>query len=415
MTTAGLQTRLGFAPDRLERITDWMQSYVDDGRYPGASVLIARGGNVAFRSQVGQRDIEAGKPFEQDTIARIYSMTKPLTSVAIMMLVERGLFTLNTPISEFIPEFAKCRALLPGAQNLSQSEPAPTPTVHQLLVHTAGFSYSFNEGLMGEAYLENQIHFGTGPVEPGLTLETAAKRVAELPLAFQPGSKWEYSIAIDLLGRIIEVASGEPLDQFLHNHIIEPLGMVDTAFDVPEDKLDRFAACYTCSEDKSTLMALSDAPQTTRYKRGTVTAFSGGGGLVSTLDDYLKFADMVRRGGERDGVRFLSPRTLDFMRQNHLKGDIASMGPTSFAEMPMDGTGFGLGWSVVIDPAQVKVPGSMGDYGWGGLASTGWWNDPVQDITTIFFTQLIPSSAWPSRPQLRALVNAAVVGDGNYA
>ena len=394
---------LGFDPKRLKNIDAWMQRYVDEGKFPGSSVLVARHGEIAHLATAGQRSIENSLPFELDTIARVYSMTKPVTSVAVMMLAERGLFHLDAPISRFLPEFSGCQALIGGATSLDQTEPCPPPTIHQLLVHTSGLTYSFNEGPLADAYLEAKADFN----KDAGGLEAAVEKVANLPLAFQPGARWEYSVSIDILGRLVEVVSGKPLDRFFRDEILQPLGMSDTAFSIPFEKLDRFASCYFFTEKDA--LHLVDAPDTTGYLEGNVDTFSGGGGLVSTLADYFRFVEMIRLGGALEGERLLSPRTLAFMRRNHLAGDIASMGPSSFAEMPMDGVGFGIGGSVVLDPGRMRAPGSIGDYSWGGMASTVFWTDPIEQLSVIFFTQLIPSSTYANRPELKALVHAALV------
>lgn len=403
----------GFDPGRLNRIASWMQSYTDRRRYPGASVLIARGGREVYSHACGSRNLDAGLPFTRDTLVRIYSMTKPITSVAIMTLVERGLFPLDAPVSDFIPGFAHMQALVPGAERADQTEPATSPTIHQLLTHTSGLTYSFNPNPVAEVMKEEKLDFGPG----SRTLEENANRVADLPLVFQPGSRWEYSVAIDILGRVVEVVSGQTLAEYFATEIFAPLGMTETAFRVPPGTGDRFAALYTpldgdpmsvTAPDRSTNpLNLSDAPGDSRYH--TTKMCSGGGGLLGTIDDYMRFAEMLRRGGEGNGHRILSPKTLDFMMRNHLKGDIADMGPKSFAEQPMQGTGFGLGGSVVLDPGRARTPGSVGDFAWGGMASTYFWVDRTHDLSAVFFTQLAPSSSYPSRSELKALVHGAML------
>ncbi|MEM7546191.1 MAG: serine hydrolase domain-containing protein [Pseudomonadota bacterium] len=403
-------TSSAFDHDRLTRIDDWMQSYIDHGRYPGATVLVTEGGSVVHRATSGYRDVEAQTPFTEDTITRIYSMTKPIASVVLMTFVEQGLFHLDTPVSEFIPEFADARALIPGAASVDQTEPCPVPTLVQLLTHTSGLTYGFNPGLLPELYVAEKIAFsGTGE-----GLASATKRIAALPLAFQPGAKWEYSHATDVIGRVIEVVAGKPLDQVFKEEVFAPLGMKDTFFQIPEDRLDRLASLYTAQDGNSfglglkgqDQMFLIDAPQTSAWR--DVKTYSGGGGLLSTIDDYFQFTEMLRKGGAHNGARILSPATMRFMMRNFLPGDIASMGTKSFAEMPMDGIGFGLAGSVVIDPARCGMPGNVGDFSWGGIASTFFWIDPVADISCIFLTQLTPSSSYPSRPQLKALVHGAM-------
>lgn len=404
---------LGFDPDRLGRIDTWMNRYVEERKYAGSSLLIARGGQEVYFNATGARDVEADLPFERDTLARIYSMTKPITSVAIMMLAERGLFHLDAPLSDFIPAFAKCSALIEGATSIDQVTPCQTPTLHHLLTHTSGLSYPFNPGVLPAAMEEQGLIFRAdqGP------LEEVVNQLAKMPLAFKPGTRWEYSVAIDVLGRVVEVVSGQPLDQFFAEHIFAPLGMTETAFSVPEADLPRFASLYTplagnamalnSAAEGGDPLRLIDHADTSAYRKAET--FSGGGGLVGSIDDYMKFCEMIRCKGTFNGNRLLSPKTVDFMLRNHLPGDIASMGPSSFAEQPMEGMGFGLGGAVVLNPARAGAPGSVGDFSWGGMASTFFWVDPVLDLSVVFFTQLSPSSSYPARPQLKALVHGALL------
>lgn len=406
-------TTSGFDPERLDRIGTWMQSYVDRRRFPGASVLIARDGHEIYAKTCGQRDIQAKLPFTRDTVVRIYSMTKPVTSVALMTLVERGLFALDAPVSEFLPEFTDMQALVSNADRIDQTIAAPTPTLHQLLTHTSGLTYGFNTNLVSQVMRDEKLDFGPGD----RTLAQVAARVAELPLVFQPGSHWEYSVSIDIIGRVIEAVTGQSLGAYLTDQIFEPLGMTQTAFQVPPDTGDRFAALYTPLDGNpmsvhapkagDSPLNLSDAPQDSPYHDTPMQ--SGGGGLLGTIDDYMRFAEMLRRGGAARDHRILSPKTLAFMMRNHLKGDIADMGPTSFAEQPMRGTGFGLGGAVVLDPGLARTPGSVGDFAWGGMASTYFWVDPVHQISTVFFTQLAPSSSYAARSELKALVHGALL------
>jgi CubicO group peptidase (beta-lactamase class C family) len=315
---------------------------------------------------------------------------------------------LDAPVSDFIPDFSKARCLVDGATDLSQTKRCAAPTLHQLLTHTSGLSYSFNPGLLPEAMKKEKLDFGPGPEN----LTQTADRLAAQPLAFKPGARWEYSVGIDVIGRVIEVISGKTLEAFFVDEILGPLGMNDTRFTVPKSAQDRFAALYTpLSGDSFELNAtrtndnplrLADDTKDSAYH--TTQMHSGGGGLVGTIDDYLKFIEMLRTGGQ--GI--LSPATLRFMMRNHLGGDIASMGPSSFAEQPMNGMGFGIGGAVVLDPARAGVPGSVGDFSWGGMASTFFWIDPVHDLSVLFFTQLSPSSSYPARAQLKALVHGAL-------
>ena len=402
-----------FDPTALSRIQDWMQRYIDQRKYAGSTLLICQGGQEAFFNACGRRCIENDLPFRRDCLIRIYSMTKPVTSVALMMLVERGLLHLDAPVSEFLPEFQTVQALVPGAARMDQTEAAPTPTLHQLLTHTSGLSYPFNLGLLPEAMNALDLIFSP---DQGL-LADRVRVLSTLPLAFKPGLRWEYSVGIDVIGRVIEIASGQSLDCFLSEHVFDPLGMSETGFSVPIGAGDRFASLYTPL--KGNAMALNAAKSGGETLRlvdcagespfESATTFSGGGGLISTIDDYGRFAEMLRNKGTGNGARLLGTRTIEFMTRNHLPGDIASMGPQSFAEQPMEGTGFGIGGAVILDPARVRCPGSVGDFGWGGMASTYFWVDAVNDLSVVFFTQLSPSSSYPSRAELKALVQGALV------
>lgn len=402
-----------FDAERLNNIKLWMQRYVKEGKYSGSSVLIHSGTQEVFFHQAGCRHLDRNLPFARDTIARIYSMTKPVTSVALMMLVEKGQFSLNTPVSEFIPEFSDMHALIPGASALDQTEPCATPTLHQLMLHSSGLSYGFNPGLLPQVMEERKLSFH--PTNGSLA-ETCAE-IARLPLAFHPGTLWEYSVSLDVLGRVVEVASGLDLDQFFKTHIFEPLGMTETGFRADPAAGDRFASLYTPLDgdpmalntraNKAPALNLIDSDADSPFLR--TTNFSGGGGLVGTIDDYMNFTNMLRNGGRSGAGWLLSPATVDFMLRNHLPSDIAAMGPRSFAEQPMEGMGFGLGGAVVLEPGRSGVPGSVGDFSWGGMASTFFWIDRKHDISTVFFTQLSPSSSYPARAELKALVNSAIV------
>lgn len=395
--------KLGFDPDRLARIRAWMQRWVDQGKFPGAQTLIARHGEIAYCDWVGSRDVENGLSWERDTIVRIYSMTKPIAAVALLLCYEDALVHLDTPVDQIIPEFADRQVLIEGATSLDQVRPATTRmTVHHLLTHTSGLTYSFNEGVLAAEMLEQKLDFGVKRE----VLAHAISRLAGLPLAFDPGARWNYGVSIDVIGRIVEIVSGLPLDRFLAERIFAPLEMTDTAFDIAPEKEDRFAACYVkTDEDPRKLM---DTARDSAYAAGKVSMFSGGGGLVSTAADYLKFAEMLRRKGALGGARLLAPNTVDIMTANALGGDLASMGQPVFSEVSFDGIGFGLGVSVNIDPGRAKTSCSLGDFGWGGMASTNFWVDPVENMVAIFLTQLVPSSSYPNRKEVRAMVYSSL-------
>jgi CubicO group peptidase (beta-lactamase class C family) len=393
---------LGFDADRLARLRPWMQAHVDAGRIPGAQVVVARRGRVVLHEWTGQMDVEGGRPWARDTLARVYSMTKPATSVALLMLYEGGLCRLDDPVDLYIPEFADIRVLAADATAIDQTAPATVRlTLHHLLTHTSGLTYGFNEGVLAEAMRERGIEFGA----PSGDLADTVHRLAALPLAFQPGSRWNYGVSTDVLGRVVELISGQPLDRFFAERIFGPLEMRDTFFAVPAGRAERLASCYARSEGDG--MALADPGPGSRFV--DVRQFSGGGGLVSTADDYLSFAEMLRGRGALGGTRLLAPKTVEVMTSNALPGDIASMGQPVFSEVPFDGIGFGLGVAVTLDPARAKTLGSRGDFGWGGMASTVFWVDPALELSTVFLTQLIPSSSYPLRKELRALVYSSLV------
>ncbi len=406
-------THHGFDQSRLNRISSWMQQYVDERKYAGSSVLITRSGSEVYFNEAGWRSVENSLPFQRDTLVRIYSMTKPVTTVALMMLVERGLLRLDAPVAEIIPSFKEMYALIPEAVGTDQVEPSSVPTLRQLLTHTSGLSYSFNPGILPKVMDEQGLTFKPNQGE----LSVMVDALAALPLAFQPGSRWEYSVGIDVIGRVVEIVSGKTLERFFQDEIFEPLGMTETGFSAPKGAGDRFASLYTPLEgDAMALNAAKSGDETLRLvdQAGNspfenAVLYSGGGGLVSTIDDYCRFADMLRSGGMGVNGRLLEADTIKLMMRNHLPGDIASMGPQSFAEQPMEGMGFGLGGAVMLDPVKARVAGSVGDFSWGGMASTFFWIDPVLDLTVIFFTQLSPSSSYPSRSELKALVHAALI------
>jgi CubicO group peptidase (beta-lactamase class C family) len=400
----------GFAPDRLRRIDDHFARYVDDGRLPGWLVTVSRNGRLAHVSGYGSRDTESGLPVEPDTIWRIYSMTKPVTSVAAMMLYEEGAFELTDPVSRFIPSFAGVRVYTGGSDQRPVTVPAIEPVrIWHLLTHTSGLTYGFHRVHPSDAlYRAAGFDIGTPPI----TLEAACDLWAGIPLLFQPGAEWNYSVSTDVLGRVVEVASGQRLDEFFATRIFGPLGMSDTGFYAPEPELPRLAALYGLGPQRKAvrLDALGEAV------RKPPVLVSGGGGLVSTAADYHAFTQMLlpradSPAGEHKGVRLLSPRTVAYMGRNHLPGgaDLERFGRPLHAESPFRGVGFGLGFAVVIDPAAGKVVCSPGELAWGGAASTAFWLDPAEELTVTFFTQLIPSSAHPIRSQLRQLVYQALL------
>ena len=396
---------LGFDADRLARIDRFLaERYVEPGLLPCALLLVARRGEVVHRSVLGHASLERGQRLEEDTIFRIYSMTKPVTSVALMMLVEEGRIALDDPVEKWLPswrELGVYRAGQPGAFVTAACE---TPMrVLDLMRHTSGLTYGFqNRTSVDAAYRALKLDPFASESLAGFV-----DALGRVPLEFSSGTSWNYSVSTDVVGHLVSLASGEPFDAFVKSRILQPLGMHDTDFHVPRDKLARVADCYLRSASGRLVPApgLSDVskPQ---------PAPSGGGGLVGTAADYLRFCEMLRRGGALDGVRLLGPRTVALMRMNHLPGgrDIADLAsPGMFSEAAYQGMGFGLGLAVVTDPARYGVASLPGEYSWGGMASTAFWVDPVEDVCVVFMTQLMPSSTYPIRRELRTMVNAAIV------
>jgi CubicO group peptidase (beta-lactamase class C family) len=397
----------GFDAARLARIDAHFARYVDDGRLPGWLIAVARGGQVAHLSTYGHRDVEAGLPVELDTVFRIYSMTKPITSVAAMMLAEEGAFELKDPVSRWLPAFSEQRVFRGGSALRAETEAVTEPMrIWHLLTHTSGLTYGFHHAHPVDAmYRAAGFEWGS---PPELDTSACCDTWAGLPLLFQPGTEWNYGVSTDVLGHLVEVVSGQTLADLFAERILGPLGMTDTGFALPEAERQRLAALYIANP--------ADGKRLKFEALGQVGSepppfLSGGGGLVSTAADYLRFADMLRRGGELDGTRLLGTRTVAYMARNHLPGgaDLEQFGRPLFSETTFDGVGFGLGVSVTVDPVKGKVPGSPGEYGWGGAASTAFWVDPAEDITVLFLTQLLPSSTHPIRSQLKALVNQALV------
>ena len=397
---------LGLDKERLGRIDAHFARYVADGRLAGWLYTVRRHGQLAHVGRAGHRDLEGDLPVTDDTLWRIYSMTKPVTSVAAMLLYEEGKLGLNDPVSEFIPAFADLRVYTGGSDLRQVTVPATEPVrVWHLLTHTAGLTYGFHrthpvDGLYREGGYEWAWPRGTD-------LAAACEDWARFPLLFQPGAEWNYSVATDVLGRVVEVASGQPLDEFFSTRIFGPLGMSDTAFWADAEAAPRLAALYVPDAERK-------AKRADAFGQGALTRpslLSGGGGLVSSAGDYHRFLQMVLHrddspAGELDGVRLLSPRTVGYMARNHLPGglDLATFGRPLYAESPFLGVGFGLGFAVMIDPVPGKVVSSAGELSWGGAASTAFWIDPAEELTVSFFTQLLPSSTHPIRPQLRQLV-----------
>lgn len=392
---------VGLSATRLALASDHLKRYVDDGKIPGFQALISRKGQVAYLDRYGLRDVEAGLPVEEDTIFRIYSMTKPITTVALLILYEQGLFQLDDPVSAFIPAFKDLEVFASGdAERYYTTAPDRAMTIRDLLMHTAGLSYGTRSNHPVDLLYQREKEFNG-------TLADLVNKLGNLPLMFSPGTGWNYSYATDVVGYLIEVISGRPLDRFFAEHILEPLGMVDTGFMVPQAKVPRFAANYQFADPGFQLI---ESPGESKYLQ-LPKMISGGGGLVSTAHDYLRFCHMLLHKGELDGERIIGRKTVELMTSNHLpgNGDLTSMGQAVFSETPYDGIGFGLGVSVMLNPATAAILGSPGEYAWGGAASTAFWIDPVEEMIVIFLTQLMPSSTYPIRRELRVLTYQAIV------
>jgi len=396
----------GLNAERLKRIPAYFDSYLEKKKLPCVACLVARGGQVAHLSFQGATEMGGSRPIDEKTIYRIYSMTKPVTSVAAMMLFEDGGLRLDHELYRYIPDFQDVMVFDGGtAAQPKLRKPDKPITIRDLFLHTSGLSYSFlQQGPVDEIYRSRKIEYANHTGD----LKSFCELLATAPLVFSPGDRWNYSNSTDVLGRVVEVVSGMPLDEFLRKRIFAPLGMDDTFFQVPEDKADRLMACYWKMPDGKTTQSDPAGRGSAYIKKPNV--FSGGGGLASTIGDYFRFCRMLGNGGEFEGVRILSPKTLEFMTMNHLPGGktIAQMGDKTFSETRMDGSGFGLGWAVTTDVIATTQPGSPGTYSWGGMASTYFWIDPVEDLIAIQMTQLAPSSTYPIRPQLQQLVYSAI-------
>ena len=399
--------QVGISSERLAKVDELTHGYVDAGRLPCALTVVARRGEIVHHDVFGWADVDEERPLGADDIFRIYSMTKPVTSIALMQLVETGQVLLENPVSRFIPSFAGIEVWDGGDENEYATVPTDREiTVHDVLTHTAGFTAGFQYRTPIDAIYRR---LGLGDLSrPDIALGEAMDLLATLPIMFQPGTGWAYGMSTDVCGRIVEVVSGLSLDEYFDANIFEPLAMVDTGFWVTEDRLDRLTSNYVRNKDKD-LRAIDRSGRTSYDHRPTY--LSGAGGLVSTAADYQRFVQMLLNGGELDGARVIGRKTLEYMTLNHLAGGatLNDLGQATFAETAMDGTGFGLGFAVITDPAANQSICSVGQYEWGGAASTIFWVDPVEELTVLFLTQLVPSNTYPIRRQLRAAVYQALI------
>jgi CubicO group peptidase (beta-lactamase class C family) len=402
--------------ERLGALDGFLQSkYIDAGKIPGALTLIHRRGELAHFSALGMADVERAVPVSEGTIYRIYSMTKPVTSVAFMQLVEQGLVALDDPVHKHIPEWEGLGVFQGGLVETFRTAPPERPMmIVDLLRHTSGLTYGFQQSTnVDAAYRKLEI----GVLERSGTLEEMVQTLAGVPLDFSPGTAWNYSVSTDVLGYLVGKLSGVPFDEYLQTRIFDPLGMMDTGFHVRSGQESRLAASYAAggvmlpgmgARPPEGKMLLIDNPEKSAYLKPT-TMLSGGGGLVSTARDYLRFCRMLLNGGTLDGAQLLSPKTIELMTKNHLPDgkDLPALSRSLFSEATFNGIGFGLGFSVVLDPVQVMIPGTAGAYSWGGAASTYFWIDPAEELICIFMTQLLPSTTYPIRRQLATLVYSA--------
>lgn len=389
---------VGLSSERLERLSETFQAYVDDGRLAGAVALVARHGEVAYFQAFGDRDREAGAPMTEDALFRIASQTKALISVGVMILQEEGRLLISDPVADYLPEFGETTVAVPVEGGGYAIEPVERPiTIRHLLTHTAGIGYGGGPardrweaaGITGWYFADRD--------EP---IRATVARMPALPFDAQPGQRWVYGYATDILGALIEEASGEALDDFLQSRILDPLGMTDTHFYVPREKADRLAVVYAADDEGGIVRApeLGGMAGQGQYVDGPRTSFSGGAGLVSSAMDYARFLQMLLNGGELDGARVLSPTTVDLMTVDHL-GDV------SFSP----GEGFGLGFYVVEDLGARGEPGSVGEFGWGGAYHSTYWVDPQEQLVVVYFTQLRPTGGLDDHGKLRALVYQAIV------
>ncbi|GAA2278292.1 serine hydrolase [Streptomyces ruber] len=395
----------GLDPKALARLDQHFAHLVDEGHLPGFLVAVARHGRVAHLTTYGHRDREARLPVGTDTIWRIYSMTKPVTAVAALMLAEEGRLALTDPVSRYVPAFAETRVYESGEGTGIRTRPVEQPMlVHHLLTHTSGLTFAFYHSHPVDArYREAGL---ASSVLPGSDLATTVEAYARLPLQFEPGTQWNYSVASNVLGRVVEVASGQALDTFCRERIFGPLGMTDAGFHVTGEQAGRLAELYGETEDGGI------APVPGLPVHGRPRLLSGSGGMVATAHDYHRFMEFLRRGGELDGARLLSPESVTAMTTNHLPGgaDLRTHGSPAHRLPVNAGLGFGYGVSVVVDPEVTETPSSSGTFGWSGVATTTFWVDPHRDLTVQFMSQVRPASANTVVPELRRLVHEAVVG-----
>jgi len=395
--------KAGLSADRLAWITDHNRNYIDNKKISGCQVLVSRHGCPAYFKSFGEMDVERGKPMLDDTIFRIYSMSKPITSVALMQLYEKGYFQLNDPVSRVIPEWKNHRVYVSGeGEGMQTKEPDQPMTFRHVLSHCGGLTYGATEHPVDMVYKNLKVSRRREE-----TLRTFVEKLASVPLRYEPGQRWMYSLSTDVCGYLVETISGQPFDEYLQTNIFQPLGMTDTSFSVDKSNIPRFAANYLRNPDKT--LKLVDDPENSTYLEKP-SFFSGGGGLTSTMADYSRFCEMLRRCGTHHGHRILGSRTLELMTRNHLLDgkDLTQVALGTFSETAYEGVGFGLGFAMTLDEVEAGTIGHS-DYYWGGAASTIFWVDPVEDLFVIFMTQLMPSATFNFRGQLKNIVYSSII------
>jgi CubicO group peptidase (beta-lactamase class C family) len=390
---------LGLDSVVLENIRQYLNdTYVDDGKYVGTMTLVSRKGQVAYLDSLGFMDRENKRPMQEDAIFRIYSMSKAITSIAIMQLYEKSKFRLDDPVYWYIPSWKNLRVYQSGVYpNFLTSRPERHMTIRDLLTHMSGLTYDFMyKSNVDAAYRKTKV-------QQAETLEEFVEILSTLPLEFSPGNKWNYSVSTDVLGYLVEVISGMKLEEYFNTNIFEPLNMEDTSFSCPQEKVDRLASLYE--------HVPNGEPRLLEIPFLNTKMASGGGGLFSTMVDYHNFCSMLLNQGEFNGKRLIGRKTLELMTVNHLPNnqDLTEMSESAFSETPYAGVGFGLGFSVMLDPAKSQTTSDIGEYGWGGAASTVFMINPKEDMFIIFLTQLLPSSTYQVRRELRSLVYSSLM------
>jgi CubicO group peptidase (beta-lactamase class C family) len=394
----------GMSSEKLAKIRSGVASFVEKGQLPGLVTVVARNGKVVHFEAFGKRDVERDKPMTKDTIFRMYSMTKPITGAAIMVLVDDGKLKVSDPVSKYLPEFTDMTVMEVTDDGSTKIVPAESPiTIEHLLMHTGGLIYGiFDGGPLGELYNESGINTDGSS---GNTLAQFSKMVAKMPLKSQPGAKWNYSVSMDVLGRVVEVITGERFGDFLHSRIFQPLGMKDTAFYVSSDKADRFVANYGPNANKSGMVLLDD-PKTSPFLK-LPSLDSGGGGSVGTAADYLRFAQMLLNGGELDGVRIISQKSTKAMTSDHM-GPEYGQNPINVSSFSLPGIGFGYTGAVVKENVKASVFGGPGIFTWAGYATTDFWIDKKEKIVGIVLTQLLPAGTYTPRSTVYNATYAAI-------